>query len=109
MGFYKVLAVIITLAMLLIPLSALKISSDSGDTGAETDYPTGEKGTAADTETVKVFMSQEDLVLSITVEEYLVGVLAAEMLPTYHEQALKAQAVAAYTYLLYKKSPQKRF
>ena len=106
MGFYKVIAVIITLAMLLLPLSALNSTIAEDDEPETKGYLSAEKEPSAETETVKVFISADDLVLSITVEEYLVGVLAAEMLPTYHEQALKAQAVAAYTYLLYKKSEQ---
>ena len=36
-------------------------------------------------------------------EEYLEGVLAAEMPASFHEEALKAQAVAARTYILRKK------
>lgn len=38
----------------------------------------------------------------IQVSDYLCGVLAAEMPATYEKEALKAQAVAAYTFALYK-------
>ena len=106
MGFYKVLAVIITLAMLLIPLTAFKTARGSDVTEEEKTSDIDSQSSFSAEETVKVFMSQDDLVLTVTVEEYLVGVLAAEMLPTYHEHALKAQAVAAHTYLLYKKAEQ---
>lgn len=34
----------------------------------------------------------------LTMEDYLVGVLAAEVSPQFHEEALKAQAIAARTY-----------
>ena len=106
MGFYKFAALIITLALVVMPLTALK----QGDNSVREDdiliTEQEDKKEKAPDETVKVFMSEDDFVLSITLEEYLVGVLAAEMLPTYHEQALKAQAVAAYTYLLHKKSEQ---
>lgn len=106
MGFYKFAALIVTLALIVMPLTVLR----QGDNSVREDdivitEQDGKKEKSPD-ETVKVFMSEDDLVLSITLEEYLVGVLAAEMLPTYHEQALKAQAVAAYTYLLYKKAEQ---
>ena len=37
---------------------------------------------------------------SIAVEDYLVGVLAGEMPASFHEEALKAQAIAARTYVL---------
>ncbi len=106
MGFYKFAALIIALALIVMPLTALKQGDDSvREDDIRITEQGGKKEKAAD-ETVKVFMSEDDLVLNITLEEYLIGVLAAEMLPTYHEQALKAQAVAAYTYLLYKKSEQ---
>jgi len=109
MGFYKFAALIITLALVVMPLTALNQGDKSENEG---DIHVTEQGDEKQSskkdsdETVKVFMSEDDFVLTITLEEYLVGVLAAEMLPTYHEQALKAQAVAAYTYLLYKKSEQ---
>ena len=106
MGFYKFAALIITLALVVMPLTALR----QGDNPVREDdiliTEQDDKNEKSADETVKVFMSEDDFVLSITLEEYLVGVLAAEMLPTYHDQALKAQAVAAYTYLLYKKSEQ---
>ena len=35
---------------------------------------------------------------SVEMHEYLVGSVAAEMSPLYHTEALKAQAVASYTY-----------
>ena len=38
---------------------------------------------------------------SLSMTEYLTGVLAAEMPASFHEEALKAQAVAARTYALY--------
>ncbi len=41
-----------------------------------------------------------DVVSQIALEEYLVGVLAAEMPAEYHPEALKAQAVAARSYIL---------
>ena len=40
--------------------------------------------------------------MSIAAADYLVGVVAAEMPASFHEEALKAQAVAARTYTYYK-------
>lgn len=40
--------------------------------------------------------------ISMDMEEYLVSVVAGEVYPTYNIEALKAQAVAARTYLVYK-------
>lgn len=106
MGIYKFIAVVIALAMILMPLMAVDSGQAQSGTTPPTTALTQNYAGGESQEAVKVFMSQDDLVLSITVQEYLVGVLAAEMPPAYHEQALKAQAVAAYTYLLCKKSEQ---
>ena len=43
-----------------------------------------------------------DTVRDMTMEDYLMGVTAAEMPASFAEEALKAQAVAARTYTLYK-------
>ncbi len=51
---------------------------------------------------ISVYFKNEDNVKQIELEEYLVGVLAGEMSPTYHLDALKAQAVAARSYILSK-------
>ena len=108
MRFYKITAFIIALALILVPLTEFKSDSVNPDEIRGENSNAITENTTAQSEAVKVFMRDDDLVLSITVEEYLVGVLAAEMLPTYHEQALCAQAVAAYTYLLCKKSEQEK-
>ena len=52
--------------------------------------------------TITVYLKNEDRVMETEFEEYLVGVLAGEMPPTYHIEALKAQAVAARSYILSK-------
>lgn len=50
--------------------------------------------------TIKVKTNDE--IKTIELEEYLVGVLAAEMPASFLEEALKAQAVASRTYAMYK-------
>lgn len=50
---------------------------------------------------ISVLRSVNGQIISISEREYLIGVLAAETDMTYHEEALKAQAVASYTYSLY--------
>lgn len=44
----------------------------------------------------------------LKLEEYLIGVLAAEMPASFHEEALKAQAVASRTYAMYKINTNKK-
>lgn len=47
---------------------------------------------------VKVYIDDEDKIEEMKLEDYVVGVVAAEMPALFEEEALKAQAVAARTY-----------
>ncbi len=51
---------------------------------------------------ISVYMSQEEKVVEMDFEEYVKGVVAAEMPANFEIEALKAQAVAARTYALAK-------
>ncbi len=48
----------------------------------------------------KVKIIKNDNIKEITMEEYLIGVIAAEISPTYQIEAIKAQVIAAHTYAL---------
>jgi len=52
--------------------------------------------------TIEVFVNQTSETHSMPLEEYLVGVVAAEMPASFHAEALKAQAVLARTYAVAK-------
>jgi stage II sporulation protein D len=47
---------------------------------------------------LRLLAHQTGEILDLELEEYLIGVVAAEMPASFHEEALKAQAVAARTY-----------
>jgi stage II sporulation protein D len=49
---------------------------------------------------VKLYRHKTDEIISLPLEEYINGVVAAEMPAEFPEEALKAQAVAARTYIL---------
>ncbi len=51
-----------------------------------------------DDNTIKVFDHKENILRAMDIEEYLVGVLAAEMPSFFQMEALKSQAIAARTY-----------
>lgn len=57
-------------------------------------------GSFDDTFKITVYNTAEDKLLEVNFEEYLVGVLAGEMPASYETEALKAQAVAARSYIL---------
>jgi len=59
---------------------------------------------SSSSDTVTVYFHETGEVKETKLEEYLIGVLAAEVPPSFEMEALKAQAVAARTYILYKKN-----
>ena len=101
-----IIALIIPLVMLLIPLYSLKTSGkDSIQTGGsligEIQYNKPPSG--AKVETFRLLDHKTGKISEISADDYIFGVLAAEMPALYEEEALKAQAVAAYTFACYKK------
>ena len=53
--------------------------------------------------TIRVYLAEQECIQEMPLEEYLYGVVAAEMPAAYESQALMAQAVAARTYAWRKK------
>lgn len=51
---------------------------------------------------INVYNADEDKTEEMDMEEYLYGVLSSEMPSTFDEEALKAQAISARTYVVYK-------
>ncbi len=56
--------------------------------------------------TVSVYFHNSDTVETVKLENYLMGVVAAEMPPSFNEEALKAQAVAARTFIINRENVQ---
>lgn len=56
---------------------------------------------AAPVDTLRVWNTRAGKAVEMPVEEYVVGVVAAEMPAVYHEEALKCQAIAARTRVAY--------
>ncbi|PYG89518.1 stage II sporulation protein D [Ruminiclostridium sufflavum DSM 19573] len=53
-----------------------------------------------DSITINVYVSEQKKVVNMQLEDYLLGVVAAEMPASFETEALKAQAIAARTYAL---------
>ena len=80
-----------TVSVLVIPLAICTLRMS--DSGGKEDFGG---------ENVRVLMADTGKVVTQTMDEYLVGVVAAEMPAAFDTQALMAQAVAARTYALQK-------
>lgn len=80
-------------AMLLVPLIVMKYGEEKPE-DVDTVF-------TADDEMISVMKTANGRVDTLTAKDYIIGVLAAEIDFDYHDEALKAQAVAAYTYAQY--------
>ena len=94
-GIILLLVIVFVLLAVIYPAAAILIGRDkSPDGGINIDI---EK-----TSDIKVYT--DGRIVEMPLEEYLVGVVAAEMPASYDIEALRAQAVAARTYTLYKRN-----
>ncbi len=91
-------------AMIATPVAALDLSEFSAKNVKETFSfsfsSEADESDDAESGVVKVMAKADGNIMTASVTEYLVGCVASEMPATYHEEALKAQAVAAYTNLV---------
>lgn len=89
-----IFALLIFLIMLIIPTLSLNIIEKNNTKSSEPDLDES-------TYTITVYDVNKKETFSIEMEEYLKGVIAAEMPAEFEIEALKAQAVTARTYLLH--------
>ncbi len=98
---YIIALMVMAVFMLILPLSTKSnikgeaLSNNAQQVISPTDREEAEQR-------VKIKLSTTGEILNCSVEDYIFGVVAAEMPALYETEALKAQAVAAYTYYLKK-------
>lgn len=99
---YGILCFVLALAMFVSPLASFDFSRFSAENVRENLHLFSESRSdgAENGDTVRVLQAASGNVTEVGTQEYLVGCLACEMPPSYAEEALKAQAVAAYTNLM---------
>ncbi len=90
---YIIIAVISALALTVCPAAALKKpEAEPPSAAVQTSYEQPSRGY------ISVMATDSGEISKIELCEYLIGCVAAEMPANYHTQAIKAQAVASYTY-----------
>ncbi len=94
---YMVLCLFLAVAMLLCPAAALGAEKEENVQNVNSDNIRIESSEETE-DYISVMSSSTGETEIIKLREYVIGALAAEMSPLYHTQALKAQAVACYTY-----------
>ena len=103
MKLYLIVILILSLFMLLFPLAmSADKSSKTELTAAQyseaLSEPTSQEEESEKSETIKVLRTQSGRVIDVALYDYVVGCVAGEMPAYYEKEALKAQAVACYTY-----------
>ncbi len=100
---YTMICFFLALGMILFPLVSVEKASSVisqeflGEALSEED----ENFITQAIPTVKVMSANSTDITEMPLKEYLIGVVAEEMNASYHEEAIKAQVVAAHTLLLY--------
>ncbi len=91
-----IICIVLALALIICPVAALGGDAPDGEdipeTTAEPIATVGEIGY------ISVMSSSTGRIEKLGMREYVIGCVAAEMAASYHSEALKAQAVASYTY-----------
>ena len=99
----------VLLLMILIPLISLHGGEGKQPTQEETpsaqytQAPSATQPTTREGETIDVIRTSSGRTETVAMREYLIGCVAAEMEAGSHLEALKAQAVASYTYARYRR------
>lgn len=121
---YLVLTAAVSVLLMVMPLPSLgQLKEGNGETpsvaadtvaaatAAATTTDENRTTTAADAaastaaqDAFRVMDAASGNVVVLSEREFLIGTLAAEMYPSFHIEALKAQAVAAYTYYGYERA-----
>lgn len=94
---YSAIGLILVFAMLLIPLSAGQSQILSSGEQLHTKVESGEE------DVFLVYDPLTDTTVTLSAVDYITGVLLAEVPSSYQSEALKAQAVASYTFASYKR------
>lgn len=99
-----IVATILCTVILIIPTMLVVIVSPSFETSALQSAPTEDGNqweyNPAQDVSISVFRSQQEVIETLPLEMYVMGVVASEMNASFEMEALKAQALAARTYMV---------
>ena len=105
-----ILCIIVGFFLVFAPLLSLINAGTPEIPYKEPDKPPNESENSAENmgtqenDIFQVYITEKDEVVSLSALDYITGVVCAEMPALYDDEALKAQAVASYTYAYYIRS-----
>ncbi len=98
MKIYAIIVLVLTLILVLLPLSFIAGSPKDEDSQITTE--TEQDNTTENlAQSVAVLLTSTDEIVELEIFDYLKGCVASEMPASYELEALKAQVVASYTYI----------
>ena len=103
---FSIIVILAVLSMTFVPFLAIRNSTQT-TSEEETTLAQTTESTNSTQQTIMVFRNLDNTSQEMDMFEYVCGSVAAEMPLAYHEEALKAQAVACYTNALRLKNENK--
>lgn len=97
------IAIIVVFSMLAIPLASLDTKGGAVISTAKPQSNILYEKNEGNENLEKIKVLKDGKISEYDINDYIFGVVAAEMPALYEKEAIKAQAVAAYTFALYKK------
>ena len=107
---YCALVLVVFVMLLLLPLPALGVLEGDKSPPAPPPppgAPSPDTSSPSASDTFRVLDTDSGKVVELSERDFLIGTVANELYPTYHIEAMKAQAVAAYTYYSRKRTAQR--
>lgn len=101
-----ILSVIILIFMIVVPsfiIKAIPVRATDEKENDELKVQEDNYISLSGTDTIKVYITKEDKVVEVPIEEYVKSVVSGEMPAGFEVEALKAQSVAARTYVAAKR------
>ncbi len=108
MGIISVKKIYVALSAVFLAVASLLPCIALGTDSTNSNIGTVSTASSPSGEYFKVYLTEEDKIEKMSCEDYIFGVVAAEMGGGYEQEALKAQTVAAYTFALYRKAENKK-
>ncbi len=103
---YSMICFFLALAMILCPLLSVEKAKDvfSGEFLSGERVEAEKAASSEIASSVKIMSADSKNITELSLEEYLLGVVAEEMSATYEEEAIKAQIIASHTLLQFTKN-----
>ena len=102
--FFSILILIFMIVAPMIIIKSMPVKASSEEDNSSSISENNNLITINGSENIKVYITKEDRMEEVPIEDYVKSVVSGEMPASFSDEALKAQAVAARTYIMSKRS-----